>query len=89
MERIEGRKLDQETGEIYCVKRRVVDDENIAHRLVEIAKDKEEIIKKRMSLWKSFYPIITNELNDKIFEINCDRNIDSITTEIIDKIETL
>lgn len=90
IERIEGRSIDVGTGNIYNLKKKALDDETIEKRLVKIEQDKEEIIKKRWKAWEEFLPLIQSEYESKIFEIkHAERSLESLLTEIMDKVESL
>ena len=86
-ERIEGRKIDPETGKIYNLRREKTHDEEIEKRLISIDKDKNEIIQKRLASWKQIQNKIESIYKDKLVKIKNDRSLDTVIDEICHIIE--
>ncbi len=85
VERIVGRRMDSETGEIYHVKFKPAPSE-ISERLIQRKDDTEETVRSRLNAYHSqTAPLADYYSNLGILEkVNGDRNIVDVTNSILD-----
>ena len=85
VERIVGRRMDSETGEIYHIKFKPAPSE-ISERLIQRKDDTEETVRSRLNAYHSqTAPLADYYSNLGILEkVNGDRNIVDVTNSIID-----
>ncbi|MED5485479.1 MAG: adenylate kinase [Candidatus Thermoplasmatota archaeon] len=85
VERIVGRRMDSETGEIYHIKFKPAPSE-ISERLIQRKDDTEETVRSRLNAYHSqTAPVADYYSNLGILEkVNGDRNIVDVTNSILD-----
>ena len=62
-------------------------DEATASRLVELAEDKERVVRQRFAIWNQQIPSIEEAFKSQLFNVQSDKPVDQITELICDAIQ--
>jgi len=84
-ERHEYKKVDPITGQTYNLKQSF--DKEVLARLVANENDRFEIVKKRLSTWKAFYPKAEERIKEHKLLLNGSKTIKSLAQSIYEAIE--
>lgn len=84
-ERHEYKKVDPITGQTYNLKESF--DKKLLPRLVTNENDRFEVVKKRLSTWKAFYPKLEETIKKHKLSLNGSKTIKSLAQSIYEAIE--
>lgn len=85
--RLNGRRLDPQTGKIYDIKKSVPSDQKIIERLEILEEDKHDILKKRIKICRNLMIKLRDSYSDRIIKINASKNPEIVAKEICEAIE--
>lgn len=85
--RIEGRRIDPETGLLYNVVERVPAELEVAERLVGLGKDKGRNISQHLALYGRLAADMFGGITSEAERVDADRGVEDVLTEIVGILE--
>lgn len=84
--RLEGRRVDPDTGCVYNADQ-MCDDPTIEKRLVQQARDQDKIIRKRFDQWKAVQSLIEENFRGQMQNVDCDVPVEELENLLADIIQ--
>ena len=86
LRRLGHRRVDPESGLVYDMDMSPPTDDAVLERLVELAEDKESVVRARMQHYISQQHYIEEAYKDMLFTVQADQPIEQVTEVISDVI---
>lgn len=85
--RLSNRRLDPVTGVHYNLEINPPKDDSTAARLIEMAEDSEDIVKKRFDRWSGQVSNLEETFKNMLLNVQSDKPVDGVTEQIADAIQ--
>jgi adenylate kinase len=89
IERVSGRRLDPETGEIYHIITKPPETEDVSNRLIQRSDDSEEQLSERLTTYHAHLGAILKLYDDKVVAIDGNRDSTDVWADVLEKIKSM